>query len=237
MRPFSCRNYIKPILIFFAFMVSMLPFKSISNDLTIHEWLDIFVESCVGSGSKFVANGSVDAGIGLALRKFTVGGELAGEVLVKKQEYRLLSEGISNAMTDISADQADKVRACLAPVRRNIIIIMSRDMGLDEQNMSANSFSYSLPHILSPYEEKIMEVMAKTRGLKGGTGELIEQSVLLKYSEMSDIRFRSTLRMLEEKNLIWPMLFPDESKGLNLIPVVSLEPNGEEYVLEMEYAH
>ena len=208
------------------------------EDLSIQEWLDIFIDSCVGSGTSYIVSGSVDAGLGLSLKKFSASGNLEGKVKITKSSYRLLSEGISNAMSDTAANQADKVRDCLSPVRRNLLIAMNQQMG----NVGSIDPGFQ---ILSPYEESVMKILASSKGPDGSTGKYIKRTSILRESGLSDVRMRVVVRMLVSKRLVneSPYIASVDEIDLNNLnapdavgyQALSLEPRGEEYVLDMGY--
>ena len=205
-----------------------------ARDLSVQDWLDLFIESCVGSGSSAYVSGSVNAGLGLSLKTFSANGSVSGQVEVTKSTYRLLSEGISNAMTKIAADQADKVRDCLRPLRRNLLLAMNRQLNPTEVVL------HPTVHFLSPYEERIMMVLAKNKGLRGKTGKYVPTTVILQKTKLSDIRFRVTMRMLESKRLATVTKFltsvvVDRFPKSEIVDVVTLYDSGEEYVLQMRY--
>jgi len=205
-------------------MLSLPVAASAQSNISLQDWLNIFVDSCVGAGSSFVASGSLDAGGDINLKKINLNGRLAGNITLAKSEYRLLSEGISNKMSTVAADQADKVRVCLEPVRKNLLRAMTLQM--DQQAKQRNPFApQQAVHILSPEEEAVMKYMAVTPGMGGRTGKLVPYKNALAALGMSDIRLRSTLKMLQEKLLV------SELSGY-----LSLFDTGDEYVLEMGYA-
>jgi hypothetical protein len=205
-----------------------------AEDITLQEWLDMFVDSCVGGGSSFFVSGGLDAAAGLSLKKLNAGGSIVGQVKVTKSTYRLLSEGISNAMSEVAAGQADKVRECLAPLRQNLLEAMNRQMGV------ASPLSKPV-HILSPHEEKVLKALANQRGEDGKTGKNVAKDKILTAAQMSDIRFGATIRQLQSKVLATESKYPKllgagGSATIQMVEVVSLWDDGEEYVLKMGYA-
>ncbi len=205
-----------------------------SSDLSMQEWLDLFVDSCVGSGSSFLVSGSADANAALSLKKMRLDGALAGQVKVERSSYRLLAEGISNAMTNTAADQADRVRECLTPVRRTLLEAMNRQMG-------ANAPTSSPIYILSHPEELVMKALGSQRGHKGETGKLVPMQSILSTTGLSDLRLRIALRELQAKLLASDAKFLTfEGSGAKTNPVhvsaVSLWDRGEEYVVKMGYS-
>ena len=190
-----------------------------AQSLDIDEWLELFIESCVGSGSSNIVSGTVDGEVGVSLRKFDVEGNLEGEVTIMRSEYRLLSEGISNAMSEVAANQASEVRACLEPIRRTLIQLANQQL-----IGQAASSEYDV-FILGPDEEKLLQTLATTRGVTGQLGSTVDDTELRNLSGISDIRYRQTIRMLESKGLILPIILR------------TLTDSGEKYVIQMGYAN
>ena len=220
---------------FFASAIFSVPLAAMAADnMTPQEWLDLFVDSCVGSGSSFIVSGSIDAGANLSLRKLRIDGTLAGQVAVKKESYRLLSAGISNAMSDAAAGQADKVRECLLPIRQTLLEAMNRQMGTSGK---AGASIY----ILSRPEEVVIKSLAVTKGEDGETGKKVPREDLLKTTGISDLLLRATMRELESKGLATEARFARQigtgfGATLSRVDGVSLLNIGEEYVLKMGYA-
>ena len=215
------KNLLKLVFLFAVVLRSM---GVAAQDLTVQEWLDLFIDSCVGGGSASFVSGSVDAGLGLSLKKFSANGSVSGQVTLERSSYRLLSEGITDAMSEVTAEQADKVRQCLEPVRRNLLIAMNQQMGTGGMRFPTTTPTI---HLLSPFEERVLKVLARNVGLAGETGRLVPTTTVLQETGLSDIRFRVTMRMLEPK---WLAIRLDFEGGVN-----SLTDEGEEYVLEMGY--
>jgi hypothetical protein len=69
-----------------------------------------------------------------------------------------LSEGINNKMSEVAAEQANKIRDCLEPARRQMLSIMSAQFGSATGNRNVQ--------FLSPDEDKIMRTLAVTTGDK-----------------------------------------------------------------------
>ncbi|EHJ9990339.1 TPA: hypothetical protein NG570_004555 [Vibrio parahaemolyticus] len=207
-----------------------------SEDLSVEEWLDIFIASCVGSGSSYFASGSVDVGAGFSLKKLKADGSIEGKVELTKSSYRLLSEGISNAMSETAAGQADKVRECLTPVRKNLLIIMN------QQIMPSSILADNNVFILSPYEELIMKTLAQSRGVSGETGKNVKVSSILEKTNLTDIRFRASMRQLQSKGLAAVLPSLDitgkaPSMEVQAFDAAFLSDSGEAYVLSMGYAN
>ena len=206
-----------------------------AGNLSLEEWLDIYVSSCVGGGSTFSASGSLEAGFGISLKKLGPNGKLVGQLQVSKTEYRLLSDGLSNAMSAVAAEQASQVRECLAPFRANLARAMSQQMGGLSPLAAPILF-------LSPHEERVMRVLAVHQGEDGQTGKNVRREIVRRETGISDIRLRVTIRTLQSKLLAtdstFSKLVTDQGPvhDLKFIEVISLWDKGEEYVLEMGYA-
>jgi hypothetical protein len=155
-----------------------------ADKLTVKEWVDTFVDLCVGAGSTFIASGSGDVSAGLSLQTRTLSGEVKGQLLLSKSEYRLLSEGISNKMTSVSADQANRVRDCLDPIRRNLIVLMSAQMGATTNGAPQKVF------ILSADEEVLIRALCTVKGTGGELGQFVNPEDLKAVAHLPDIRFR-----------------------------------------------
>ena len=82
------------------------------------------VRLCVAGGHTQAVTGGATGGADLSLRSLDVKGNLQGEFKINKSTAEGLVGGIENAMSQIAADQADKVRACLQPVRERLLDVM-----------------------------------------------------------------------------------------------------------------
>ncbi|WP_233886347.1 hypothetical protein [Paraburkholderia flagellata] len=205
-----------------------------ADDLTLQQWLDLYVKSCVGGGSSSIVSGSVGADAELSLKKFAADGSLTGEVKLTRANYSLLSEGISNKMTETAANEADKVRECLAPLRQTLMEVMSRQMGVSSPGTDP-------VFILSPGEEKVMKVLANQRGEDGKTGKNVSTQVVMNATGMSDLRLRTTMQMLSSKLLANQSQYAEvagvvPNASIKMVDVVSLWDKGEDYVVKMGYA-
>ena len=204
------------------------------ENLTVQQWIDSFVDTCVGSGSNSFVSGSLTGAGTVSLKKFLADGTLSGEVQATHETYRLLSDGISDKMSAVAAGEADKVRDCLAPVRQTLVQVMNLQL-------IGNSNLKQL-YILSPDEDKIMRALAITRGEDGQTGKNVAIKKLLEQTGLSDIRFRTTMRMLTSKvfanELSYPKLVQSGTGMASIVMVdsVSLWDDGEDYIIKMGYA-
>src|SRR5437764_15494816 len=83
-------------------------------EIALQESVNIMVRLCVAGGTRLAAD--ADASGDIHVQSF--GGLSAGAKLdlkVQKSQVEGLVNGIDNAITQVAADQADKVRTCLQP--------------------------------------------------------------------------------------------------------------------------
>lgn len=187
-----------------------------ADEPTVQKWIDLFIDLCVGSGSSYntTVSGSI-TNTGIALESLTLEGSLKGEVVLARQQSKLLSDGLNNSMSEIEAEEADKVRDCLEPVRRQLLLAdTSPDRDLE---------------ILSPDEDKIIRALVTTVGTKGEVGEVVPVSTIMEVTGLGRLHIRSALRSLEERG------FANPYRGLEGGDV-TISDAGEEYALVMNYA-
>jgi len=176
-------------------IVASMPTWLSAQNLTVQEWLDVYVELCVGSGSSFVASGEVKGDGKMSLKTLSLNGSLEGSVVVSKSEYRLLSEGITNSISDAAASQASEIRKCLEPMRNVLIQAMTQDL---------TQASGVVRYILSPQENAVLRYISNTRGPDGKTGKgILIEDIARSVSGMSELRLASTLNELEGKFLVF----------------------------------
>jgi hypothetical protein len=104
----------------------------------IEQSVNTMVRLCLAGGERFAVGGGGSGGADVSLRSFDVKGKLTGEFKVDKSKVEGLVEGINNAMSQVAADQADKVRTCLQPLRERLLDIM---LPPKQQNSEAGSAS------------------------------------------------------------------------------------------------
>jgi hypothetical protein len=85
---------------------------------------DTMVRLCLGGGRSEAVSGGGSGGADLSLRSLDVKGNLKGEFKISKSSAEGLVNGIDNALSQVAADQADKVRTCLQPVRERLLDVM-----------------------------------------------------------------------------------------------------------------
>jgi len=215
-----------------AILALSFPISVQAEKMTIQEWIDSYIKLCVGSGSKTIVEGKVDANAGISLRRLGPNATVSGQLHVAKTEFSLLEAGISNAMSGVAADQADKVRECVAPIRAIILEAMKKDLGV-------NSATYNpRPELIGRQETKVLIFVAKTAGFKGRKGQIVDFEDIKKATGMEENRLKEIIRNLQDKNLVYFGKSPiDLHKGPEPpYRFVSLSSNGEDYVTRMDYS-
>jgi len=82
------------------------------------------VRLCVGGGRTEVVSAGGTASRDFSLRSLDSRGALNGEVKITRSSAEGLVEGLNSALNKVAADQADKVRACLQPVRERLLDLL-----------------------------------------------------------------------------------------------------------------
>jgi hypothetical protein len=90
----------------------------------VQQIADTMVRLCLGGGSTQATLGSVTGGADVSLRGLDARGNLAGEYKINESNAEGLVKGIDNELTQVAADQADKVRDCLRPVRERLLDVL-----------------------------------------------------------------------------------------------------------------
>lgn len=92
--------------------------------IEIERIADQMVRLCVGGGTRFQVSGGGTAGAEVSLWSFDVEGNLQAELKVERSKVEGLVGGIDSSLTEVAADQASQVRACLQPLRERLLDIM-----------------------------------------------------------------------------------------------------------------
>jgi hypothetical protein len=196
-------------------------------ELSVSEWIDDFVGLCVGSGSSTIASGTADGGVGITLKTFSLDGQLKGQIVLSKTQNRLLVDGITSKLSTETSQFADKVRDCLAPVRRVLLSVMSSQF---------SSSGSGRIEILSPDEEKIIQVLASTNGQTGETGKDVPIRQIKQATGLGDIRMRSAFGSLQQKFFMITMEHVGPPPTAEVMMAASLLPSGDDYAQTMGYA-
>ena len=98
--------------------------------------VNLWVQLCVGGGHIETVTGGGTGGVELSLRALDVKGQVKGNYDITKSEAQGLVNGITNALSEVAAAEADKVRVCLQPVRERLL-----DIVLPPRGQSTKSFT------------------------------------------------------------------------------------------------
>ncbi|MGH6935054.1 MAG: hypothetical protein ACRED2_02545 [Methylocella sp.] len=111
---------------FALFLASILcPAAGVAQDSAeIGRIADTMVRLCLAGGHTESMSGGGSGGADLSLRSLDIKGALKAEFKVAKSSAEGLVNGIDNALSQVAADQADKVRGCLQPVRERLLDVM-----------------------------------------------------------------------------------------------------------------
>ena len=107
------------------------------NAAEIDKIADTMVRLCVGGGHTEATSGTGGGGADLSLRSLDIKGNLKGEFKISKSSAEGLVNGLDNALSQVAADQADKVRTCLQPVRERLLDVMLPPQKRGEQTVTA----------------------------------------------------------------------------------------------------
>lgn len=99
-----------------ALSLVVVPRLSVSQEQ--QDKIDQLLAFCLASGEQQVLTGELSADGEVKL----IGSNLSadGNLLFSRQEWSGLIGGISSGMTELQAEQANKVRECLEPARQTI---------------------------------------------------------------------------------------------------------------------
>jgi hypothetical protein len=156
------------------------------------QWIDLFVQLCVGGGSTNMASGTIQVnqtGGTLTLNNIGPNNQTTGQVTITKNDFRLLPQGIDNNISSLQPAEADKVRDCLAPVRQQILYAM------------ANPIQGEI-NILSPYKNSVVRALAQEKGIFGDIGKNNSDKSLREATRYSEIRTRVILHYLQSKGMV-----------------------------------
>ena len=81
------------------------------------------VNVCIGGG-RIEATSGATGRTDLLFRSLDVKGDLNGELTIRELSAKGLIKDLDKALNQVKADQADKVRACLEPVRERLLAIL-----------------------------------------------------------------------------------------------------------------
>jgi hypothetical protein len=95
------------------------------------------VRLCVGGGRTETVSGGGGGSANVSLRSLDATGKVTGEFKISRSSAEGLVEGLNNAMNTVAADQADKVRVCLQPVRERLLdLLLPKKSEADETKLA-----------------------------------------------------------------------------------------------------
>jgi hypothetical protein len=95
-----------------------------SAPVDVHQIADTIVRLCIAGGSTQAVTGTATGGADISVRVLNGTGTLADEFRISKSNAEGLVSAINNALTQVTADQADKLRDCLKPVRDKLLDVL-----------------------------------------------------------------------------------------------------------------
>jgi hypothetical protein len=108
----------------FALVVGLALCPIMADAQNLDKKADLAVRLCVGGGHTETISVGGSGDIRVLIRAFDLQGDQKGEATVTRTNFEGLTNGINEALTKIAADEADKVRECLKPVRIAITTAM-----------------------------------------------------------------------------------------------------------------
>lgn len=100
-----------------------------TGDQNVQQIANLMVRLCLGGGQTQTIKGGLAGDANLSLRSFDVTGKLQGQFNINKTSAEGLVNGIDNALSQVAAGEADKVRDCLAPVRQRLLNLLLPQQG------------------------------------------------------------------------------------------------------------
>jgi hypothetical protein len=86
--------------------------------------VDLMVRLCIAGGHAQASSGAGSGEADISLRSLDVKGNVKGEFKVSRSDVEGLVNGIDNALSQVAANEADKVRDCLTPVKDRLLNIL-----------------------------------------------------------------------------------------------------------------
>jgi hypothetical protein len=124
---------------FLLLVVGAWPVPGVAQSTEVDKIANTMVRLCVGGGHTDATNTGVTGRADLSLRSFDAKGNVKGQYKVSRSSAEGLINGLDNALSQVAADQADKVRECLKPVRERLLEVMlpSKSQGSAGPTVSA----------------------------------------------------------------------------------------------------
>jgi hypothetical protein len=87
----------------------------------VQQIADMMVRLCLAGGRTQAVTGAVTVGTDVLLQSLDDKGNVTAEFKINKSGAQALVIGINNTLTNVAAEQADKLRDCLQPVRERLL--------------------------------------------------------------------------------------------------------------------
>lgn len=89
-----------------------------------NQTVDLMVRLCIAGGHTDTASGTAGGDATISVRSLDIKGTLKGDFTVTKSNAEGLVNGIDNAISQLAANEADKVRDCLKPLRERLLDLL-----------------------------------------------------------------------------------------------------------------
>ncbi len=109
------RNLTKEVLTVAIMAASVLGGSIYARAMTLQEKVEAVLQACLASGKQQKIDGKVGVDGSITLTGPALRG--TGDIALTREEWSGLIGGLSKDMSQIQADQADRVRDCMAPAR------------------------------------------------------------------------------------------------------------------------
>ena len=100
----------------------------------VQQAVDTMVRLCIAGGHTEASTVAGTGGADVSLRSLDIRGNLTGQFNINRSSAEGLVSGIDNALTQVAANQADKVRDCLKPVRERVLDLLLPAAGSGNNN-------------------------------------------------------------------------------------------------------
>jgi hypothetical protein len=97
----------------------VLAASSSARAMTLQEKVDAVLQACLASGKQQKIDGKVGVDGSITLTGPALHG--TGDIALTREEWSGLIGGLSKDMSEIQAEQANKVRDCMAPAREVLL--------------------------------------------------------------------------------------------------------------------
>ena len=93
--------------------------STVAHSMSLQEKIDAVLSACLASGKQQKVDGKVGVDGSISLVGPALHG--VGDIALTREEWSGLIGGISKDMSQLQAEQADKIRDCMAPAREVLL--------------------------------------------------------------------------------------------------------------------